>query len=76
MSDDQGRNTGTIAAFINRQPTVLLVVIAILSLSISFFTFGIIRVILGLVCMVCAFAIMQRAIAKSIKDRCGDSDKT
>ena len=35
-----------VAAFFNRQSTVLLVIAAILSLSVSFFTIGLIRVLL------------------------------
>ena len=78
MTDDQDKNngiSGKVAAFFNQQSTVLLAVIAILSLSISFFTSGIIRVFLGLTCVVCSFVIMQRAIAKSVNDRWSDSDK-
>jgi hypothetical protein len=76
MSDGPNNSISEkIAAFFNRQPTVLLVVIAILALSVSFFTAGLIRVILGLICVACSFVIMQRAIAESVKDRWGDSNK-
>ena len=64
-----------IAAFFNRQSIILLIVVAILSLSVSFFTAGLIRVILGLICVACSFVMMQRAIAKSVKDRWSDLDK-
>jgi tetrahydromethanopterin S-methyltransferase subunit E len=64
-----------VAALFNSQRTILLVVVAILSLSVSFFTAGIVRVVLGLICVACSFVIIQRAVAKSAKDRWGDSYK-
>jgi hypothetical protein len=64
-----------IIGFFNVQPTVVLVIVAVLSLSISFFTAGLMRVLLGLICVVCSFVIMQRAIAKSVRDRWGYPDK-
>jgi len=77
MDNDKDKADTTsdkIAAFFNRQPIVLLVVAAILSLSVSFFTVGLIRVLLGIICVVCSFVILQRAIAKFGKDWWCDSD--
>jgi hypothetical protein len=73
--DEAGTISKKIAEFFSHRSTGLLVVVAILSLSVSFFTTGLIRVLLGLICLGCSAFILQRAIAKSVSDRWGP-DKT
>ncbi len=59
---------GKIAAAICRTPTTLLVIVAITALSLSFFVPGILRASLGILCMLCSYVLLQRAIAKSVED--------
>ena len=75
IEDRSNTVSDKVAAFISRQSSMLLVIVAILALSASFFTVGVIRVLLGLICVICSFVIMQRAIVKSVEDRWGEPDK-
>jgi len=52
-------------SFLERQSTVLLIVVAITSLATSFFVSGIVRAFLGIICMVCSLVCLLRAINNS-----------